>query len=412
MNKRTSILIVLSLALAPSISMADVTHYKNILVGDRSATMAGAYVALSDDSSGCYYNPAGISYTTGANLSGSVNAYHIQDSTYENAIRGNSWKRDSAELLPNFFGLIKNFGRHSLGLSVVVPDSFEQHQDQVLENLPITSAGQEAISRYTLNMHVEDATNLAGISYAYELSPTLAAGLTLSYYHRKNRIGNSQTILFGDNTSEGSFYNSSWMEEGIYPKLGVRWEPHRKLSLGLTISQVFLYSSKWDAMTNVKERGNDTFIYSKTTLKRLRHTSFELGVGIALYPTEYLTFTFDTNLFTDPGKDIYSPYGYDPVINFSMGGEFLINKNNVIRLGYFTNNSSSPTPSESTRNIEHIDMWGLATGYSLHGQSTSFTIGVIYSKGNGTSQIYDNSSAVINVKRYSLTGLLSTNYKL
>jgi len=39
---------------------ADDAHYKNMLIGERAATMGGSYVAISDDSTGCYYNPAGI----------------------------------------------------------------------------------------------------------------------------------------------------------------------------------------------------------------------------------------------------------------------------------------------------------------------------------------------------------------
>lgn len=410
--RKKAIYILITILILSSVAKADINHYKNILVGDRGANMAGAYIGLSDDSSGCYYNPAGVSYTVGTNLSGSVNAYHIQRSTYKNAIRGKNWDRDSAELIPNFFGIIKTYGRHSFGLSVVVPDSFTQHQDQELDNLP-AMGGLEAIKRYTLNRHEQDVTTVSGITYAYEINEFLALGMTLNYYQRNNRNENNQTILYGNNESVGSFYNTGWLEKGIYPKLGVRWAPHRKFSFGVTLSKVFIAISRWDFMSNIKERGSADFIYSKVSSKAERNTPFELGVGLALYPTESITFTFDTNLYTDPGRDAFSSYGYEPVLNFAFAAEYEINKKNVVRIGYFTNNTNAPDPTiEETRAVEHIDMWGVSTGYSIHNESTSFTLGIVFSKGSGVAQIYDGVSTAIPVTRYSATGLLSTNYKL
>ena len=81
---------------------ADENHYKNVLVGDRAATMGGAYVAISDDSSGTYYNPAGIAFSYGNSVSGSGNAYHSSTTTYKKAIGSNDWERDSSAILPNF----------------------------------------------------------------------------------------------------------------------------------------------------------------------------------------------------------------------------------------------------------------------------------------------------------------------
>jgi len=409
MKNKIAFMVIL-LSCLSTVAQADIFHYKNVLVGDRGANMGGAYIALSDDSSGCYYNPSGISYTEGANLSGSVNAYHIQNSTYKNAIRGNDWKRNSAELLPNFFGLIKNFGKHSFGVAVIVPDSFVQHQDQSIDNLP--DMGGRTISRYTLSRHEEDSTTITGLTYAYEISDTLAIGTTLDYYYRKNRIANSQTVLYGDGLNRGDFYNTSWFEAGLYPKLGVRWAPHKKFAVGMTLSQVFIATSKWETMGNTKEEGSADFIFMRDDTKSKRNTPLEFGLGLAMFPTEKVTFTFDTNFYSNSGRDVFSLYGYESVINFSFAGEYKINKKNVVRLGYFTNNSSVPDPSINTRNLEHLDMWGISTGYSIHNDVTSFTIGLVYSQGSGLSQIYDGSPATTNVKRYSATGLFSTNYKI
>ncbi|MDH5258366.1 MAG: hypothetical protein OEX07_10165, partial [Gammaproteobacteria bacterium] len=44
-------------------ALADQYHYNNVLIGNRASGMAGAYVAVSDDPSGLYYNPSGIVYS-------------------------------------------------------------------------------------------------------------------------------------------------------------------------------------------------------------------------------------------------------------------------------------------------------------------------------------------------------------
>ena len=86
---------------------ADDAHYKNMLIGERAATMGGSYVAVSDDSTGCYYNPGGIAYAVGDSLSGSGNVMHQMKTIYYEAIGTKDWVRDSESLLPNYFGVTK-----------------------------------------------------------------------------------------------------------------------------------------------------------------------------------------------------------------------------------------------------------------------------------------------------------------
>ena len=68
-SSRVLSLLLLSL-LGVTKSYADSNHYRNVLVGDRAATMAGAYTAVSDDSSGGYYNPAGLAFLRGESVAG------------------------------------------------------------------------------------------------------------------------------------------------------------------------------------------------------------------------------------------------------------------------------------------------------------------------------------------------------
>src|SRR5512134_2351307 len=125
---------ILSLALfallVPPAASADPLHYTNLLVGDRAAGMGGAYTAVSDDVTGLYYNPAGIVYSTGRNLSGSLNSYFNSVKSYKGVIGGHDWDRKSTALLPNYFGIIQPAGHYKFGFSFAVPDSIIEDQDQ------------------------------------------------------------------------------------------------------------------------------------------------------------------------------------------------------------------------------------------------------------------------------------------
>ena len=95
-------------------------HYKNILVGERASGMGGAFVAISDDASGTFYNPAGLTYAAYSTISGSTNTYYSKDQNYSNAIGTKDWTRKSQSLLPNFFGMVKKLNENlSLGISYV-----------------------------------------------------------------------------------------------------------------------------------------------------------------------------------------------------------------------------------------------------------------------------------------------------
>ena len=139
-------------------SFADEFHYNNFLIGDRASGMGGAYTAVSDDPTGLYYNPAGIVYATGKNLSASVNAYYSLNKKYDNIIGGNGWERKSSSLLPNFFGITQPLGSFQFGFSYVVPDSIQENQSQTFGGSLPTTLGSPA-TNYTINFNNEDTYN-------------------------------------------------------------------------------------------------------------------------------------------------------------------------------------------------------------------------------------------------------------
>jgi long-subunit fatty acid transport protein len=401
--------IIISLLALSGLAYADVNHYKNILVGDRAATMGGAFAAVANDTSGTYYNPSGIAFYDGGGLSATANVYHLQYSTYKKAIRNNDWNRNSDELVPNFFGIIKTWGRSSFGASIAVPDSFTQNQDQILQNLPATSTG-DAIKMFAFNLHTQDSTYLIGPSYSYRINDKMAVGLTLSYHYRKNRTLNYETIWYTDTDYEVANNVIELSENGLEPKLGFLMNITDKLSAGFVLNHTYLISSKYTDQATSKARSSNDMILTKQELKNKRNTTTHIGLGTAYRPIEPLLLTLDFDVFTAPEADIFSPSGYKNVFNFSLGGEYKINQRNTVRLGLFTNKSNMPEPTKDTFLVSHVDMYGISTGYSLTYAATTFTFGLVYSAGSGYSQVYAGTSEVVKTFTHTLTGIISTSY--
>ena len=69
------IMLVLVVGFPNEDGWADDQHYVNVLVGDRSGALGGAYTALADDPSGCYYNPAGLAFAPYQSFSASMNVF-------------------------------------------------------------------------------------------------------------------------------------------------------------------------------------------------------------------------------------------------------------------------------------------------------------------------------------------------
>ena len=70
--------------------------------------------------------------------------------------------------------------------------------------------------------------------------------------------------------------------------------------------------------------------------------------------------------------------------NYSLGLETYINAENSLSFGFFSNNTSAPDAGESTAYYyDHIDMIGLSGAYSSHTPNSTFTAGLVFTKGEG-----------------------------
>jgi long-subunit fatty acid transport protein len=394
---------------------ADEFHYNNVLIGDRASGMGGAYTAISDDATGLYYNPAGVVYSSGKNLSASVNAYYNLSKTYKGVIGDHGWDRKSSALLPNYFGIIQPLGRFKVGFSYAVPDTSREDQSQVFYNL------SSSVTRYVINFNNEDYTYNFGPSLAMELSKDFSAGLTLYLHQRNSLMIMNQLVNLSDNTYEWTNEYVEINEKGLRPILGFMWSPAEKLSLGLAISRIFIYDSERRRQvtcsdTVVGQGGCDAFITPTNPVYRTDETvtakkkyPVQIAAGAAYFPTSNLLLSGDITYFSKVDDAAFG--NRQAVVNIALGTEYYLSKAWAVRGGLFTNLANTSKISPDVPNQpEHIDLYGGSMSISRFTRNTSLTLGGNMSKGTGKAQIVSNSTQIQEAEILNWTIFLSSSY--
>ena len=410
MLKLNKILIASLLIIVSSFhSYADEFHYINNNVGDRASGMAGAYTAVSDDSDGCYYNPAGIAIASGNKFSASVNAVNMSKKTYKGVFTGTSggdkdWEQESFGLMPNYFGIIQKFNAGMFGFSYASPDSFDRQQKQTFHNIDSTELG--TISRYTINMNDLDKAYLFGPSYAQSISDSFSVGVTLYYYYRDTQVITNQLL----EAASGSEYiiNSykTKTEHGIQPIIGVLWEPIDKLAIGVTFSKRLITSSDFKLQNienEVAEPAN--IVLTSFTSSEKTKNPLTTSLGIAWFHSPSLLFSADFKFFEEVEDKEY-------VCNVAFGTEYYPYDSLAIRAGVFTDLANTPDISSSTYSLysESIDLYGASCSFTFFTKRSSITLGFVYSFGSGDSQPFGGKSYVYDVDYNNLAINLSTSF--
>jgi long-chain fatty acid transport protein len=406
-----TVLVMLSFA---AVAGADEYHYNNILVGDRASGMAGAYTAVSDDPAGMYYNPAGIAYSSGRNLSASVNAFHVLEKTYKGVIAGRDWKRDSSSLLPNFFGILQPVGKFKLGFSYAVPDSNQEDQDQAFSRSDLFGG---VTSTHVINFNNKNDTNLFGPTIAGQLSDNLSLGVTL-YIHKRNTEAILNQSAQSDDKAKFVWLNAYQESDewGVRPVVGLMWAPMEKLSLGFSAARTYVIStdvmSQSTAVTNdpalAFERSNGELVKSNDK----RKYPYQLSAGFALFATPSLLVSGDVSYFTSfdytfLGRTVER----DAVVNGALGLEYYLTQNWALRGGVYTDFANTPKVVQGGSNqAEHIDMYGGTLSLSHFTRNTSITAGGNYKYGSGTSQVTGGVDPIQDAKAQSWTVFVSSSY--
>lgn len=399
-----------------NVANADDEHYNNLLIGNRAAGLGGAYTAIADDPSGLYYNPAGIVYAVGSNISGSMNAFHTATTTYKNALGSNTdWERESSALLPSFFGVFQPFGSVKVGFSYAVTDAIQEDQDQTFTNITQTA---KQIDAYTINFNNQLATYNIGPSVAVRYSDTLSFGATL-YLHNRSQERIIHNLISFNPVDGGDYLESSQYlaldETGVRPRLGVMWSPMDKLSLGATVSKTYIMSSKVDIQTTEKDQGSSVVQLNKTSTDEKRDFPLQLALGAAYFFNQELLASGDLTYYSSTSDKILG--ARQSTLNFALGVEYYLDPHIALRGGVFSNYANTAelrSTNVTSTQAEHVDFYGVSFSISRFSRNSALSLGLVHSQGSGQAQLFaprsDNTAIIQDVDASTFTLFLSASY--
>jgi len=381
---------------------ADEYHYNTTLIGERPAGMGGAYTAVSDDASGMYYNPAGIVYSPGSNISASVNAFSVYTKQYENAIGNYKYARQSQNFQPNFFGVVQHTPLGTVGFSYAIPDSMLESQDQ---SMPSPNS---ALSSYNINFNKEYNLYNVGPSWARDINNDFKFGVTLYYHYKRQKTINNVTQTLLSALSSGAAGQGLWsnvyykLEElGFRPIVGLVWAPENgKYSVGLALSQTYIYDAS--QYTQITTNYNSSTLAVANAAPSITRTNtipqypIVAKMGVAYFPSNALLFagdlTYSSQVTADTGA-----YGWDrkSLINFALGMEYFTSSSFAVRTGVFSD-YTNVADLKVARDM--VDMYGVSLSGSWFAKSTAITAGFTYGYGSGDSNPADNGTKKLSLQ--------------
>ena len=380
-------------------------NYQPYPVGERAVGLGGAFIALSDDSSGCYYNPAGIVFADSNRVSvaGTIYGFSLFEMSDLNAFSGDIQKAETANFFasPTTLAMLMRFSdlgseaspKNAVGFVIITPDYRSN-------SISTEFSGMDVVYNY----RESGQTYWFGPSYARRISQRLSLGGSVyGLFEQEHAAG---TIV---GRLEGFRYNG----EMTTPDVSYTFEESNKslnllmqagmqarfdlLHIGLVVRTPSVQA--WGQGTQTTgfliATDDDADLESRETDYRPnRHDPFMVGLGFALEQPLLYAVSLDVRLH---GNDLYKnkdngeiaeTVDLKSVINANIGGEYVIAGKVPLRAGFFTD--FSPMEINTTKEQAQLDSYGTTFSATLLHKNTSFTAGIVYSWGQGEQYLVKN----------------------
>lgn len=365
--------------------------------------MGGAFTGLADDSSACFYNPAGLTQISTTTFSLSANAGELSRYSIEDVIPGNKdLKAYTATFYPTSWAIVKRLKKHALGFSVIVKDNSDQELS-FNDSLLVTGIPDEFNAIY--DVKIQSREYLIGPSYAYPLTDSFFLGTSIFLFYKTASHSN---FLYFENKSTGEYSGvSNFMSEkslGLSANIGILYKisDHFRTGFNLKSGGVFTDVQKMSQVkyeySSAEGSKNEITPATEATYRYGEPPGFTLGLG---YKGEKWRVGFDYT-------HIVKIDGLIPVENINIGAERVFLNRIPLRFGFYTNNTSLPSHKVSTLpEPDRVNYYGLTFGMGYLTEHTSTSLTFIIKGGEGThKEIVNNEPEFYNIR----TGGLIINF--
>ncbi len=381
-------------------------------------------MAISDDPSGIYHNPAGIAFSLENYLNISANAFNIGRQTYENIYPGQNYVYKSQAFVPSFFGFTQTVGKGKFGFAVVTPNSDDIDQDDRADRPASTGVDPRAFVR---KISKQDVTYLIGPAYAREIAPNLALGVSFLALARNLKFIDNTLVLYDPvGTGKYNLHQAHFSQRsfgGVF-KVGLEWMPVTKWSFGFVFSKNYNFGGSGSTSTlDMKVDGSGvpitpdgTVTHDLTLVDNTKNyfaapVNFSVSIGTAYFISREALFTAQLD-YHSPQVN-YSEYPLGATFNWSFGGEYFVLDWLAVRGGLYSNNANSrPLITGGVNQGAKVDQIGATFAGSVYRSGTSISLGVTYSKGVGKGQAFFNSTDIQRVVQTMLGIYFAGSYQL
>jgi len=405
---------------------ADDGRYQDYPVGSRAMALGGSFVAISDDPSGLFYNPAGVVDAHRLNVSVSASLYGIEKQS-RGAIELNSGSFTLATLnvIPGEAGLLKGFGDFdarrgsplALGFDVAVP-SFRSYGIDATE--PFGGLTRK------LHTRVLDRTFDLAAGGAVRIDERWSVGLALHYVLRLFEQSEDALVSgAGADPPVGVYHAAAaFQNANLVALLGAKlrlgqWAFGASLSLpGIPLHSAGKVNVQ-DVVTDPSQpEGNRTRVVIYDEADRVRSETpspLTLRAGFARFEPRRWTVSGQVTVHAGTSYDrftvppavaerlrIQGHVDRKPVLNLNAGAEALFATDYTVALGAFTDHSGAQPldadPSGVLRagssRLSNLNLYGGTLTLGVIGNHSISRLGMSIAYGGGEEAVADESGGV------------------